>query len=79
MRIRDLAAIAALFAFPSTAAMAQKTGDQARIIFTISGAYIGGQGLWSVPNQPVQDPPLVDTFNLSRNIQSNFGAGLAFM
>lgn len=77
MRIRDLAAVAALLVSPSTAALAQKTGDQSRIIFTISGAYIGGKGLWSVPNQPVQDPPLVDTFALNRNIQSTFGAGFS--
>jgi hypothetical protein len=77
MRIRDLAAIAAL-AFPSTAALAQKSGDQSRIIFTISGAYIGGRGLWTVPNQPVQDPPaFVDTFNLNRSIAANFGAGFS--
>ena len=54
MRIRDLAVAAALLVSPSTAAVAQETGDQSRIIFTISGAYIGGRGLWSVPNQPVQ-------------------------
>jgi hypothetical protein len=77
MRIRDLAAIAALLALPSTAALAQKSGDQSRIIFTISGAYIGGRGLWNVPNQPVQEPPLVDTFNLNRSIASNFGAGFS--
>ena len=76
MRIRDLATVA-LLAFPATAAMAQKTGDESRIIFTVSGAYIGGRGLWSVPDQPVQDPPLVDTFSLNRSIQSNFGAGFS--
>jgi hypothetical protein len=77
MRIRDLVAIAALLGFPATAALAQKTGDQSRIIFTISGAYIGGRGLWNVPNQPVQDPPLVDTFSLNRSIAANFGAGFS--
>ncbi len=77
MRIRDLALVAALLACPMTAALAQKSGDQSRIIFTISGAYIGGRGLWAVPLQPVQDPPLVDTFDLSRSIQSNFGAGFS--
>jgi hypothetical protein len=77
MRIRDLAAVAALLASPATAAMAQKTGDQSRIIFTISGAYIGGRGLWSVPNQPVQDPPFVDTYSLNRSISSNLGAGFS--
>jgi hypothetical protein len=76
MRIRDLAA-AALLAFPPTAAVAQKTGDQARVISTVSGAYIWGKGLWTVNDQPVQDPPLVDTFVLNRSIEPTFGAGFS--
>jgi hypothetical protein len=77
MRIRDLAAVAALLAAPSTAAVAQRTGDEARIIFTVSGAYIQGRGLWTVPTQPVQEPPFVDDFVLSRSIKANFGAGFS--
>jgi opacity protein-like surface antigen len=76
MRIRGLAVAAALLAAPSVAA-AQRTGDQARIIFTVSGAYIQGRGLWSVPAQPVQDPPSVDNFALSRSIKPTFGAGFS--
>jgi hypothetical protein len=77
MRIRDLAAVAALAAAAPTAAAAQRTGDQARIIFTVSGAYIQGRGLWTVPGQPVQDPPFVDNFVLSRSINATFGAGFS--
>jgi hypothetical protein len=77
MRIRDLAAVAVLLASPPTAAVAQKTGDEARIIFTISGAYIQGRGLWTVPSQPVQDPPFQDNFVLSRSIKANIGAGFS--
>lgn len=77
MRIRDVAALAALLAASPTAAAAQRTGDQARIIFTVSGAYIQGRGLWSVPIQPVQDPPFADNFSLNRSIKANFGAGFS--
>ena len=77
MRIRDVAALAALLAAAPTAAAAQRTGDQARIIFTVSGAYIQGRGLWTVPIQPVQDPPFGDNFSLNRSIKANFGAGFS--
>jgi opacity protein-like surface antigen len=77
MRIRDLAAVAALLVIPSTTAVAQKTGDEARIIFTVSGAYIASKGLWAVSDQPVQDPPSVDTFVLTRNISPTFGVGFS--
>lgn len=76
MRIRDLVAVAALLAAPVPAA-AQRTGDQARIIFTVSGAYIQGRGLWSVASQPVQEPPFVDDFAISRSIKPTFGAGFS--
>jgi opacity protein-like surface antigen len=77
MRIRDLAGLAALLVLPATAAVAQKTGDEARIIFTVSGAYIAGKGLWAVNDQPVQDPPFADTFMISRNIAPTFGVGFS--
>lgn len=67
---------AALLAAPAASA-AQATGDQARIIFTVSGAYIQGRGLWTVANQPVQDPPFQDNYVLSRSIQPTFGAGFS--
>jgi hypothetical protein len=77
MRIRDLVVVAALAAGPAAPAAAQGTGDQARIVFTVSGAYIQGRGLWSVPSQPVQDPPFSDNLALTRSIKANFGAGFS--
>lgn len=55
---------------------AQARGDQARLVFTISGAYINGKGLWTVPNQQLTVDGLQDNLVLNRNIQSTFGASL---
>jgi hypothetical protein len=83
MPIRPIAALAAaLLAVHVSPALAQRTGDQARLIFTVSGAYVGGKGLWSVSPQPVPDvggSPLVDNFALSRSIMPAFGAGFSGM
>jgi hypothetical protein len=55
MRIRDLAAVVtAALAIQVVPASAQRTGDQARLIFTVAGGYIDGRALWRVPNQPLQ-------------------------
>jgi hypothetical protein len=78
MRIRELAAVGmALVAAQAAPAAAQRTGDQARLVFTVSGAYVSGRGLWTVPSQPVPDFPLVDNMRLDRNITSTFGAGFS--
>lgn len=85
MRIRDLAAVTASFlalATHANAAAAQRTGDRARLVFTVSGAYVGGRGLWTVPSQPVQrtaDPApfLADSFALNRSIKRTFAAGFS--
>jgi opacity protein-like surface antigen len=79
MRIRVLATVAAvLLAAPAAPLEAQRTGDRARLIFTISGAYVQGKGLWSVANQPVQDDPgFTDNFALSRSIMPTYGAGFS--
>jgi opacity protein-like surface antigen len=61
----------------TTAAVAQKTGDQARLVFTVSGAYIQGSGLWTVPRQTVQDFAPADTFFLSRSISPSLGFGVS--
>jgi hypothetical protein len=76
MRNRAYAGIAILSMMTGPLA-AQKRGDQATLVFTVSGAYIDGQGLWSVPAQPIQDGPFSDTFGLTRSIKSNFGASLS--
>jgi hypothetical protein len=80
MRTRFLAA-AALLALAAGPLEAQRTGDRARLIFTVSGAYLDGKGLWSVPSQPIQDIVGSSTFEdnlaLSRLIMPTFGAGFS--
>lgn len=76
MRIRACTVLATLLCSAAPAA-AQRTGDQATLVFTVSGAYIQGKGLWNVPNQPVQDGVFEDVYNIRRDIQSTIGASLS--
>ena len=82
MRVREVGAVAvALLATVWTPLAAQRTRDRPTLIFTVSGAYLDGIGLWSV-NQPVADlsdgdNPLVDNFLLTRNIKRTIGAGFS--
>jgi hypothetical protein len=76
MRIRNLAvALAAALATLATAApaRAQKTGDQSRLVFTVSAGYVAGVSLWHVPDQPVAG----DVFDVGRSIQGRLGGGMA--
>lgn len=57
------------------AAAGQATGDQARLVFTVSIGAVGGKDLWSVDRQPVQFTPTADTFRLDRRIRSTLGVG----
>jgi opacity protein-like surface antigen len=78
MRVRELAALVmAGLAIRSAPAAAQRTGDRARLVFTVSGAFVGSSGLWTVPEQPLTDQVPGDTFFLSRSIKRTFGAGFA--
>jgi hypothetical protein len=77
MRIRVTVAVGLLLATQAAVSAAQRTGDQARLAFTISGAYISSQGLWSVPNQPVNIDALPTDLAISRSASSTFGASLA--
>ena len=84
MRIRYLAAAAVLLATQAGPLEAQRTGDRSRLIFTVSGAYIQGRGLWTIPNQPIQQSiddttALTDNMVLGRNIDRTFGAWLSGM
>jgi hypothetical protein len=80
MRIRYLAA-AVLLLLPVTRLEAQRTGDRARLIFTVSAAHVPGKGLWSISPQPIQDVDGSSTFEdnlaLSRSIMPTFGAGFS--
>jgi hypothetical protein len=70
-RVYAVVGVLALAAAPATA---QKTGDQARLVFTVSGAYLQGKGLWNVPSQPIQDGSADDVFALNRSIKSTLAA-----
>ena len=83
MRIRESAAVVAigLLATVGQPALAQRTRDRPTLIFTVSGAYLDGVGLWTVADQPVSDlsgpTPLVDHFFLNRSVKRTFGAGFS--
>jgi hypothetical protein len=54
---------------------AQRTGDQARLVFTVAAGYVGGADLWRVARQPVTIFDPRDTLALSRDIRSTIGIG----
>jgi hypothetical protein len=74
MHVR-LVCVALLGAALPAQAWGQKTGDQARLIFTVSAGTVGGQQLWSVGAQPVQFTTPADTLALERRIRSTLGVG----
>lgn len=57
--------------------LAQGRGDQARLIFSLSGGVIGGKRLWNVAPQPIQPSGPTDTFSLARKIRSNLVVGFS--
>jgi hypothetical protein len=79
MRTSAAAAVALLAAF-GTPLAAQATRDRPTLIFTVSGAYLDGIRLWTVPDQPVEDNTLgtlTDHFLLRRNVKKTLGAGFS--
>jgi hypothetical protein len=77
-RIRHLAIVAAALAVFTGPLEAQRTGDRARLIFTVSGAYVQGKGLWTVRDQPVLDGPgTIDHLGITRSIMPTLGACLS--
>jgi hypothetical protein len=78
MRVRVFAGLAtAVLTIQSAPVAAQKTGDQSRLVFTVSAAYITGKDLWTIPNQPIRNQLPADTLFISRSIKNNFGAGFS--
>jgi hypothetical protein len=75
-------ALLLLLAAAPTPLRAQATGDQARLVFTISGSWTTGSDLWSVGEQPVRFPlwpsgmSELDTVGLTRRISPGIGVGL---
>jgi hypothetical protein len=76
MRIRVAVVVGLLLASRTATAAAQGTGDQARLVFSISGAFIGSKGLWNVPDQRVAIDEFPTHLAISRSTTSTFGASL---
>jgi hypothetical protein len=51
------------------------TGDQARLVFTVSAGAVGGKQLWSSSPQAIQFTDPADTFALERRIRSTLAVG----
>ena len=73
---------AALLVASVASAEAQATGDRSRLVFTVSGAYVQGRGLWTVNGQPVQQSvddttSITDLYTINRSIKRTFGAGFS--
>ncbi len=58
----------------SQPAAAQKTEDEARLVFTMGLSYTNGTDLWSVEDQPILVPGTgFDLIDLDRNVKSGIG------
>ena len=68
-------------ALAPSAAAAQATRDQARLVISVSPGYMFGRDLWRVQDQPLVDAdaggPMVDFVTLSRNIRPTIGVSFA--
>ena len=79
MRVRQAAAAFALLAMLWSPLAAQRTRDRPTLVFTVSGAYLDGTGLWTVPDQELDigGPLPPDHVFLNRSIKRTFGASFA--
>jgi hypothetical protein len=78
MRPRTLTGLALALAAACPAALAaQRTADQARLVLTVSGGYVGGADLWRVPRQPFAVELQTDTFDLDREIRPTLGVAFS--
>ncbi len=60
----------------SAPALAQATGDEARLIFTFSGGWASGGDLWAT-SQPVQTPAGISVWELQRDRSETWTVGLS--
>jgi hypothetical protein len=67
-----LAATLATLGSPAPA-LGQRSGDQSRLVFTVSAGYVAGTSLWHVPDQPVAG----NRFDVARSIEGRLGGGMA--
>jgi hypothetical protein len=74
MRVRLLVAVLALAA--PLPAVAQQSGDEPRLIFSLTGGYATGNDLWQVPAQSLTLDGQTDIFALDRELTGTWTAGL---
>ena len=55
---------------------AQRSGDQSRLVLTISAGWVGGKHLWTVDKQPFRLIDPADTLQLGREIRSTLALGV---
>ena len=79
MRVKQAAGALALLATLWSPLAAQRTRDRPTLVFTVSGAYVDGEGLWSVGDQvmDIGGPLPPDHFFLARSIKRTIGASFA--
>jgi hypothetical protein len=78
MRFRAAIVLAGAFlASLATNGMAQRTGDRARLVFTVSGALVDGRGIWAVERQPIGAGTAPDALTITRGFKTNFGVGFS--
>lgn len=81
MRVREAVAIVvavASLATPVIPLAAQATRDRPTLVLSVSGAYLDGVGLWTVPDQLIDVDALAgDHFRLNRSIKRTLGAGFS--
>jgi hypothetical protein len=73
---------AALLAGGAADGAAQARRDRPILIFTVSGAYIDGAGLWNIADQPITDlsgggEGLTDHLAITRSIKRSLGAAFS--
>ena len=75
MRAAHLVAVLAASLATAGPALAQRSADQARLMLSIGGGFVGGGDLWRVGNQPISDGAgnLTDTLDLQRRLRSTIG------
>mgnify|MGYP006390753607 CR=1 FL=1 len=77
MRARLLVAVLAIAA--PLPAVAQQTGDEPRLVFSLTGGYATGHDLWQVPAQSLTLDGQTDIFALERELTGTWTAGLGAM
>lgn len=77
MRIRALVCVLLAYAAFPAPVLGQRTGDLARIVFTVFGGFVGSAGVWSVPRQPVAFIQPADTLELSRSTRQALTVGFS--